>query len=223
MRRLLLAALVAWLTTAARAQAADPKNDDEKTLYSIGVLIAKQLEVFNLSPAEFTLVKRGLDDSMAGKKPLAEPEAYRQQIDQMGREGMKRASEKLASASGGLLEKAAAEKGAEKLPSGVVYLPLQAGSGAQPGPADVVTVHYTGTLADGRVFDSSLKRGQPATFPLDRVIRCWTEGVPKMKVGGKARLTCPSATAYGPAGSPPTIPPDSVLTFEVELLEVKAK
>ena len=95
------------------------------------------------------------------------------------------------------------------------------GSGAQPRATDVVSVHYHGTLEDGSVFDSSVDRGQPAAFPLNRVIPCWTEGVQLIKVGGKARLVCPAEIAYGARGSPPTIPPDATLVFEVELLEIK--
>ncbi|HEX8908988.1 MAG TPA: FKBP-type peptidyl-prolyl cis-trans isomerase, partial [Anaeromyxobacteraceae bacterium] len=91
----------------------------------------------------------------------------------------------------------------------------------QPKETDTVKVHYTGTLIDGKVFDSSVKRGQPAEFPLNQVIKCWTEGVAKMKVGGKAKLVCPSSIAYGDEGRPPTIPGGATLVFEVELLDVK--
>ena len=224
MRRLILAALVASLATAARAQAsADPKNDDEKTLYSIGVLIAKQLEVFNLAPAEIDLVKRGLNDATGGKKLLAEPEAYQPKINQLAQARMKVAAEKQKEKSKEYLEKAAKEKGAQKSASGLIYVSLKEGAGAQPKETDTVKVHYTGTLVDGKVFDSSVKRGQPAEFPLNQVIKCWTEGVAKMKVGGKAKLVCPSGIAYGDEGRPPTIPGGATLVFEVELLEVVKK
>ncbi|MDR5766640.1 MULTISPECIES: FKBP-type peptidyl-prolyl cis-trans isomerase [unclassified Caballeronia] len=108
----------------------------------------------------------------------------------------------------------------EKLPSGVVVEHLKQGTGAQPTADDTVSVNYRGTLADGTEFDSSSKHGGPATFPLNRVIPCWTQGVQKIKVGGKAKLTCPAATAYASRGVG-TIPPNSDLTFEVELLEIK--
>ncbi|WP_186307864.1 FKBP-type peptidyl-prolyl cis-trans isomerase [Paraburkholderia sp. BCC1884] len=107
----------------------------------------------------------------------------------------------------------------EKLPSGVIVETLKQGTGAQPAADDVVTVNYRGTLANGTEFDSSAKHGGPATFPLNRVIPCWTQGVQKIKVGGKAKLTCPSATAYGERGVGP-IPPNSDLTFEVELVSI---
>jgi FKBP-type peptidyl-prolyl cis-trans isomerase FkpA len=106
-------------------------------------------------------------------------------------------------------------------PSGLVYQSLKDGSGAQPAATDTVKVHYRGTLADGREFDSSHKRGQPAEFPLNRVIPCWTEGVQRMKVGGKARLICPPAIAYGSRGAGGVIPPDATLQFEVELLDIR--
>ena len=119
------------------------------------------------------------------------------------------------------LTKAAAEKGATVTASGLVYRALKDGNGASPAATDTVQVHYRGSFPDGREFDSSYKRGQPASFPLNRVIPCWTEGVQKMKVGGKAKLTCPSAIAYGERGAGGgEIPPNSVLQFEVELLAV---
>jgi len=106
--------------------------------------------------------------------------------------------------------------------SGLVYQSLKDGSGAQPTATDTVKVHYRGTLPDGKEFDSSIKRGQPAEFPLNRVIPCWTEGVQKMKVGGKAKLTCPPAIAYGERGTPGgPIPPNATLHFEVELLDIR--
>jgi FKBP-type peptidyl-prolyl cis-trans isomerase FkpA len=106
--------------------------------------------------------------------------------------------------------------------SGLVYRSLKDGSGASPTASDRVRVHYRGTFTDGREFDSSYKRGQPAEFPLDRVIKCWTEGVQRMKVGGKAQFVCPPAIAYGERGGGP-IPPNSTLHFEVELLGIAGK
>ena len=108
--------------------------------------------------------------------------------------------------------------------SGLVFKSLTDGSGPSPVATDVVRVHYRGTLQDGKEFDSSHKRGQPAEFPLNRVIKCWTEGVQKMKVGGKAQLTCPPGIAYGERGTPGgPIPPNATLNFEVELLGIAGK
>jgi FKBP-type peptidyl-prolyl cis-trans isomerase FkpA len=106
--------------------------------------------------------------------------------------------------------------------SGLVYKSVKDGTGASPTATDVVRVHYKGTFPDGKEFDSSYKRGQPAEFPLNRVIKCWTEGVQKMKVGGKAQLVCPPAIAYGERGGGP-IPPNATLHFEVELLGIAGK
>ena len=118
------------------------------------------------------------------------------------------------------LDKAAAQPGAVRTPSGLVYRDLRAGSGGSPNASDTVTVNYRGTLVDGTEFDSSYKRNQPAQFPLNQVIPCWTEGVQKMKVGGKSELVCPSSIAYGDQGQPPDIPGGATLIFEIELLGI---
>lgn len=118
---------------------------------------------------------------------------------------------------------AAQEPGAVVTASGLVYRPLKEGSGASPAASDKVKVHYRGTFPGGREFDSSYKRGEPAEFPLNRVIPCWTEGVQRMKVGGKAKLTCPPAIAYGERGAGSAVPPNATLQFEVELLGIAGK
>lgn len=108
----------------------------------------------------------------------------------------------------------------ERTSSGLIYESIKDGTGEQPTAQSSVQVHYRGTLANGNEFDSSFKRGQPATFPLNRVIPCWTEGVAKMREGGKAKLTCPPEIAYGSRGAGAAVPPNATLTFEVELLKV---
>lgn len=124
--------------------------------------------------------------------------------------------------SAALAASASATSPIEKLPSGVtIQKSKSVANGASPKATDTVKVHYAGTLLNGTEFDSSYKRGAPATFPLDGVIPCWTQGVQKMKVGEKAKLVCPSDTAYGPMGIPGTIPPNSTLNFEVELLSIE--
>jgi FKBP-type peptidyl-prolyl cis-trans isomerase FkpA len=109
----------------------------------------------------------------------------------------------------------------EKLASGVVVTHVKQGQGARPAAASTVRVHYRGTLPNGTEFDSSYKRNAPISFPLSGVIPCWTQGVQKMRVGGKATLTCPAATGYGAQGVPGVIPPNTVLTFAVELLAIE--
>ena len=118
---------------------------------------------------------------------------------------------------------ASKEAGAMVTASGLVYRSLQEGAGARPSATDKVKVHYTGTFPDGREFDSSYKRNQPTEFPLNGVIPCWTEGVQLMKVGGKAKLTCPAALAYGARGAGGVIPPNATLQFDIELLAINAK
>lgn len=118
---------------------------------------------------------------------------------------------------------AAKEAGAVVTATGLVYRSLKDGSGASPLASDTVKVHYRGTFPDGKEFDSSYKRGEPIEFPLNGVIKCWTEGVQRMKVGGKAKLTCPPVIAYGERGAGRTIPPNATLLFEVELLGINGK
>ncbi|MBA2546973.1 MAG: FKBP-type peptidyl-prolyl cis-trans isomerase [Burkholderiaceae bacterium] len=128
-----------------------------------------------------------------------------------------------AMAQDDVIGKAAAENGAVKTDSGMVYRSLTEGKGASPKATDIVQVHYKGTFPDGKEFDSSYKRGQPTEFPLNGVIKCWTEGVQRMKVGGKAKLTCPPSLAYGEKGAGGVIPPNATLQFEVELISIKSK
>ncbi len=121
------------------------------------------------------------------------------------------------------LEAAAKEPGAVVTASGLVYRSLKDGSGASPAASDKVKVHYRGTFPDGKEFDSSYKRNEAIEFPLSGVIKCWTEGVQRMKVGGKAKLTCPASIAYGERGAGGVIPPNATLLFEVELLGINGK
>jgi FKBP-type peptidyl-prolyl cis-trans isomerase FkpA len=118
------------------------------------------------------------------------------------------------------LAAAAKEKGAITTASGLVYVSLKDGAGESPLATQTVKVHYRGTFPDGKEFDSSYKRSEPTSFPLNRVIPCWTEGVQRMKVGGKAKLTCPAAIAYGSKGAGGVIPPNATLQFEIELLGI---
>ncbi len=220
MRKLIIVFVVLFM--AVPVWAAQPQTEDQKTLYALGVLLTKQISVFNLSAEEYEFVQQGITDAAAGKTLAAEPEAYKQNIGALAQARMQIAAQKQKELAKPYLENAAKEKGAEKLPSGLIYQEIKAGTGAKPKTTDIVKVHYTGTFIDGKVFDSSVQRGQPVEFPLGQVIPCWTEGVSKMKVGGKAKLICPSDIAYGDQGRPPVIAGGATLIFEVELLDAKA-
>ncbi|MDY7231553.1 FKBP-type peptidyl-prolyl cis-trans isomerase [Hyalangium rubrum] len=198
----------------AAAPTAQLQTEEEKTLYALGHGFGKGLAVFGLSPAELEIIKRGLTDSVTGAPSAVDVDLYSGKLQGL-------AKSRQAKANDAFLAKAAEEKGAVKLPSGVIYKEVQAGTGANPKAKDTVAVHYRGTLMTGEEFDSSYRRNQVAEFPLNGVIPCWTEGVQKMKVGGKARLVCPAKAAYGdrpPMGS--KIPPNAVLEFEIELVGI---
>jgi FKBP-type peptidyl-prolyl cis-trans isomerase FkpA/FKBP-type peptidyl-prolyl cis-trans isomerase FklB len=204
------------ITAPALAVSQELANDEQKTLYALGLAISQSLGPFTLSEAELDIVKSGMTDGALKRTPKVDLQTFGPQIHQL----QQARAQKAGSA---FLAKAAAEKGAVKTESGIVITSLKAGSGATPKATDTVKVHYHGTLIDGTVFDSSVKRGEPATFPLNQVIKCWTEGVQHIKVGGKSRLVCPSDLAYGERGAPPTIGPGATLVFEVELLDIVNK
>lgn len=212
-------ALLGWVNTAA---AADPelKTDDDKVIYTLGVALSRSIAQFGLSASELELVKMGLTDGALNKDKKVNVDEFQPKIQQLSQARMQKAAEAEKKASQAFLDKAAKEKGAKKTASGLIYQELKAGSGDSPAATDKVKVHYHGTTIDGTVFDSSVQRGQPATFPLNGVVKCWTEGVQLMKVGGKGKLICPSDLAYGDRGSPPKIKPGATLIFEVELLEI---
>lgn len=207
--------------SAAQAPAPSAMTDEQKTVYALGQLMGRNLQTFNLTPAEVELVKQGLADSLSGNKSDFSPEQMMPKVQELARSRAVARSEVEKKKGQEFADKAAGEAGATKLPSGLVYKSITEGTGATPGPTDIVKAHYHGTLTDGTVFDSSVKRGQPLEFSLSGVIPCWTEGVQKMKVGGKARLLCPSDVAYGDRGNE-AIPGGAALIFEIELLEIEA-
>jgi FKBP-type peptidyl-prolyl cis-trans isomerase FkpA/FKBP-type peptidyl-prolyl cis-trans isomerase FklB len=220
MRRFVVIVLALLVIGPSAAVAQEPKTEQDKTLYALGVALSDRLTPFALSPTELDMVKAGLTDGTLGRPHKAEPREYMGKIQELhtARAAVVAAAEKKSGDA--YLAKAAAEPGARKLDSGVIITTLKPGTGPSPKPTDKVKVHYQGTLVDGTVFDSSVQRGQPATFPLNGVIKCWTEGLQQMKVGGKSRLVCPPELAYGERGAPPRIKPGATLVFEVELLEI---
>ena len=200
----------------------DLDTEEKKTLYALGLALAQNLGVFALSPEELALVQQGISDSVMQKDPKVDLQVYGPKIQGIAQERAQKVAETEKAAGAEFLAKMAAEDGAVKKESGLIIREMKAGSGANPAATDTVTVHYHGTLRDGTVFDSSVDRGQPATFGLNQVIPCWTEGVQLIKVGGKSQLTCPSDIAYGDQGRPPVIPGGAVLVFEVELISIGA-
>lgn len=220
MRKLIIVVFIALIAVWGCSPAA-PKTEDQKAFYALGAHLNKQLSVFELSPEEMKYVQLGMSDAAAGKKLVAEPDDNMKKLGELAQARMAKATEKQKAQAKPFLENAAKEKGAQKTASGLIYTEIKAGTGAQPKATDIVKVHYVGKLMDGKEFDSSVKRGQPVDLPLNQVFPCWAEGVSMMKVGGKAKLVCPSETAYGDRGRPPVIPGGATLIFEVELLEVK--
>jgi len=203
--------------------APEPKTEDQKTLYALGLMLGRNISVFNLTPEELELVKSGLSDAVTKKKPSVEIATYGPKLDALARSRSNAAAVAEKAKAKSFIEARAKEPGAIQTPSGLVIRTEKAGTGPSPAATDQVKVHYHGTLTDGTVFDSSVQRKEPAKFPLNGVIKCWTEGVQRMKVGEKAKLTCPSDLAYGDEGRPPTIPGGATLTFDVELLEIVNK
>jgi FKBP-type peptidyl-prolyl cis-trans isomerase FkpA len=195
-------------------------TDEQKPIYALGLLLQRSLDQFDLTAAELDIVKRALTDA-AARKPAIDIEEWGPKIEAFAGARAARVVAREKAASVAYLAKAAAEPGVVRTDSGLVYRDLSAGTGPSPTASDTVKVHYRGTLINGTEFDSSYKRNEPAQFPLGGVIPCWTEGVQKLKVGGKARLVCPSDLAYGDAGRP-SIPGGATLVFEVELLEIVA-
>ena len=204
-----------------KAAAAGTQTEDEKALYALGALVAGNLASFDLTEAEIKHVQAGFVDAALKKKMEIEPQTYVPKLQELNKARVEKAAEVAKAAGEEYLKKAAAAPGAKQTPTGLVYTEVTAGTGPTPAATDTVKVHYHGTLTDGTVFDSSVDRKEPATFGLNQVIPCWTEGVQLMKVGGKAKLVCPSAIAYGDQGRGAQIKPGATLVFEVELLGIE--
>ena len=223
MRPPYIPALLAFALAAGPAQTADEplrfETDAQEYLYYWGTQLADPVTAARITDAEsLEWIARGLKDRAAGRAP-AFGEEYRSLLSNYLVLRTREAAQAEARLSAIWLEQAARERGARRTDSGLVYRELASGTGPEPGSNDTVVVRYTGTLRDGTVFDSSEAYGGPLTAPLERVIACWSEGIPLMRVGGKARISCPAELGYGEVGTA-QIPGGAALAFEVELLEI---
>jgi FKBP-type peptidyl-prolyl cis-trans isomerase FkpA len=206
---------------AAAIAAPELESDDDKVIYVMGIAMGRSVPPLGLTDREIEVLYRGLSDQLAGRELAVEPSEYGPKVQTLVETRLAVMAGEERDASSEFVKQAAAVKGARTTESGLIYLDVSEGSGEKPAVTDSVTVHYKGTLRDGSVFDSSHKRGEPASFALNRVIPCWTEALQRMKVGGKATIVCPSDIAYGDKGAPGgVIKPGAALKFEVELLSI---
>src|SRR5262249_17707422 len=186
---------------------------------TLGLRVGRNSKPFALKPEELAIVKAGLTDAVTDAKPQVELETYGPKVNELAQKRAAVGADEAKKKGQEFADNVAKQKDATKTPSGIVIRTITPGTGASPTANDVVKVHYEGKLIDGTIFDSSIKRGQPAEFPLSGVVPCWTEALQKMKKGEKAQIVCPASVAYGDRGSPPVIPPGATLSFEVELLD----
>ena len=208
------------LSAVSCSKSKEPKTEEEKTFYAIGTMFGSRLTQLAMSDAEIDALASGLRDAAKNEKQKVDSMAYQQKIQEMFKTRMEKQAVDVKKKGADALEKFVKE-GATKTASGLAYKHIQEGTGPSPKETDMVKVHYHGTLIDGTVFDSSKERGQEVKFPLNRVIRGWTEGVQLMKVGGKTKFMIPSDLAYGDTGAPPKIRGGETLIFEVELLGIE--
>ncbi|MEM8996394.1 MAG: FKBP-type peptidyl-prolyl cis-trans isomerase [Acidobacteriota bacterium] len=213
--------LAAPALPAQEGAAAAAEADNSDTFKALGMMVSQQLAPLGITDEELELIFEGIRAGLAGDTTI-NPRDIMPKIQALAAERTQIAAEAERAAAAEFLTaktEAAKAKGGVVTESGLIYTELAAGTGASPTATDRVKVHYHGTLRDGTVFDSSKERGEPVTFGLNQVIKCWTEGVAKMKVGGKAELVCPAGIAYGDRGQG-LIKPGAALVFEVELLEI---
>lgn len=226
MRKLLMTLLVTSFMVACNNAGKGPeatklKSEDDKTFYAMGFMLGANLQRLNLNDAELAALYKGIVHSAKNTKPEVEMAIYQPKIQQMFKSRMEAVAKKQKEGGTKYIEDYLKKnKDAKKLDSGLVVHMLKEGEGKQPTETDTVEVHYHGTLTDGTVFDSSVDRGKKIQFPLNRVIKGWTEGLQQVKEGGKVRLVIPSELAYGENGAPPKIPGGATLVFEVELFRV---
>lgn len=197
------------------------ETEEQKTAYALGYRLGQNIKPLAFDDAELAAVSAGVADAAGGREARLDVATYEGGVQELAQKRTAVAAAERKASEADFLAKAAAEEGAQVFDSGLIFIPEHEGEGESPGPRDRVQVHYHGTFPDGTVFDSSVQRGQPAVFPVNGVIPCWTEAIQKLKVGGRARIVCPPDTAYGDRGAPPRIPPGATLVFEVQLLGIQ--
>ena len=224
MQRIIIAALILIMALPAYAAKKKPVyrpvTEKQKTLYAVGLVLARQLEVFDLTPAEFRIVRRGLNDAAKGRKPKVDFATYSRKSQELATARRDAHGKKLAPKVPEFMAHEAAKEGAVKTASGLIYQPVKEGDGASPAPTDKIKVHYRSTLIDGKEMENTYKSGQPDELVVNEFMKCLSEGIQMMKQGGRARMICPPETALGKEGNG-VIPPDATLVFDVELVEVK--
>lgn len=222
-----------WLSTAlvvgtlslVSCNSNDPKKislstEEDKTFYAMGFMLGGNLSRLSLSDKEISALYKGIAAASKGETAEVDMGVYQAKIQEVFKARMDAVAEKEKKAGSSFIENFVKTENATKTESGLAYKVIKEGTGATPSAEDTVEVHYHGTLTDGTVFDSSVERGKTISFPLNRVIKGWTEGLQLMKEGGKTKFVIPSDLAYGEAGAPPKIPGGATLIFEVELFKV---
>jgi FKBP-type peptidyl-prolyl cis-trans isomerase FkpA len=224
MQRIFIVVLILLMALPAYAAKKKPVNrpltEKQKAFYAVGLVLARQLEVFDLTPAELRMVKRGLNDATKGRKPKVDFAVYSKKSRELAMARRDAHGKKLAADLPVFMAHEAAREGAVKTASGLIFQSVREGEGSSPAPTDNIKAHYRSTLIDGKEMESTYKSGQPDELVLNEFMKCLSEGVQLMKQGGKARLICPPELALGKEGNG-VIPPDATLVFDVELLEVK--
>lgn len=224
MKKILASLLVLAVTVSCQdkgTSAVKLKTEDDKTFYAMGFMLGSNLQRLNLNDHELSALYKGIVASAKSEKPEVEMQVYQPKIQEMFKKRMEAVSVKQKTDGKSYLDSYIKKNPkAKKTASGLVYEMIKEGTGKSPTATDTVEVHYHGTLTSGEVFDSSVDRGKKISFPLNRVIKGWTEGLQLLKEGGKIRLVIPSELAYGDAGAPPKIPGGATLVFEVELFKV---
>ncbi len=217
--------LIVLAVSLTSCNSSDPKSvklesEDDKTFYAMGFMLGGNLQRLSLSDKELQALYKGIAMASKNEKSEVDMATYQNKIQEVFKSRMDKVAVKEKESGKAFIENFIKTEAATKTESGLAYKVIKEGTGAMPSAEDTVEVHYHGTLADGTVFDSSIERGKTISFPLNRVIRGWTEGLQTMKEGGKTKFVIPSELAYGEAGAPPKIPGGATLVFEVELFKV---